>query len=59
MQHEQMTRPQTDNPTTQQRKHLPNQVVPAESGSNWQFKLLVAIIGLGVLMLVLKSVGVL
>ncbi len=57
MQHEQMVHTQTENSTPQQRKNLPNQVVHGESGSKWQLKVLMAVIGLGVLMLVLKAIG--
>jgi hypothetical protein len=58
MQHEQPVRTQTEDSATQRKKNLPNHPIPAASESNWQLKVLMAVIGLGVLMLVLKAVGV-
>jgi hypothetical protein len=59
MRHEHAVQTRTENSTAAQRKDVHKQATPADTGSNWQFKILMVIIGCGVLMLVLKTLGVL
>jgi hypothetical protein len=58
MKHEQPIPNQIGNITSQQKKDLSKQTRSESGDNNWQFKILVAIIGLGVLMLILKSLGI-
>jgi hypothetical protein len=58
MRHEQSDQTQTETSSAQPKKNTVTQTKPDEGGSNWQLKILMVIIGLGVLMLILKSLGI-
>jgi hypothetical protein len=59
MRHEQSVQNQVENSPTAKKKDTLKDTKPYDTGSNWQFKVLMVIIAFGVLMLVLKTTGVL
>jgi hypothetical protein len=59
MRHDQSVMDKAKNPPAPQTKNVTNQRTHKRDGTDWIFPLLMAIIGLGVLGLILKSLGVL
>jgi hypothetical protein len=58
MRHEQPIDTQAENSiSSQKKKDVPQQTRPDDGGSNWQFKFVMTVIGLGVLGLILKTLG--
>jgi len=57
MKHEQPVQNNVELSTSRQNKNKPATSMPTAGGSQVQFKILVAIIGFGVLMLILKAAG--
>jgi hypothetical protein len=58
MRHDQTVEQEVRNPSTRPKKDVPHQTTPGNDGTGWIFPLLMIIIGLGVLGLILKSLGV-
>jgi hypothetical protein len=58
MRHDHSGEQEVRNPSVRQKKDFPKQTAPGGDGSGWIFPLLMIIIGLGVLGLILKSLGI-
>ncbi len=59
MRHDQSVQDPIENPGVRQKKETPKQASPDDGGGQMQFKILVMALGVGVLVLILKSLGVL